>query len=355
MQRSPFWSYFRLNMRFSLFEKVVLANSLMLVVEALAGLWVTSHNLEAHHYLIDTSFIVVATLLSLTINALLLRASFRPLFSLLRTIRAVSAGATQERAIALPLDSEIGELAHAFNSMLDRLEEARRERAMLILQAQEEERHRLALELHDESSQNLTALLIHTEVLNQTLQALPHDVISAQAREKMFTGLSSLAEIAQATLENVRLLAQQLRPRVLDDLGLYAAFRWLAEDSRERLHVTVELHTEGIDTSAVRQHCSTPHEIVLFRIAQESLTNVARHAHTQHVFVSLVHDTTHFRLYIRDNGCGYDTSKPHVGLGTLSMHERATLLGGTLTLHSQPGKGTTVEAIIPCTKEAAHA
>lgn len=355
MQRSSFWSYFRLNTRLSLFEKVILANSLMLIVEALAGLWVTSHNLESHHYLIDTSFIVVATLLSLVTNALLLRASFRPLFSLLRTIRAVSAGATQERAVALPLDSEISELARAFNSMLDRLEETRREQAMLILQAQEEERHRLALELHDESSQNLTALLVHTEVLSQTLQALPHDMISVQAREKMFTGLSSLTEIAQHTLENVRLLAQQLRPRVLDDLGLYAAFRWLAEDSRERLHVTVELHTEGIDTSAARRHCSTPHEIVLFRIAQESLTNVARHAHTQHVFVSLVHDTTHFRLSIRDNGCGYDTAKPHMGLGTLSMRERAALLGGTLTLHSQPGKGTTVEAIIPCMKEEPHA
>ncbi len=211
MQRSSFWSYFRLNTRLSLFEKVILANSLMLIVEALAGLWVTSHNLESHHYLIDTSFIVVATLLSLVTNALLLRASFRPLFSLLRTIRAVSAGATQERAVALPLDSEISELARAFNSMLDRLEETRREQAMLILQAQEEERHRLALELHDESSQNLTALLVHTEVLSQTLQALPHDMISVQAREKMFTGLSSLTEIAQHTLENVRLLAQQLR------------------------------------------------------------------------------------------------------------------------------------------------
>ncbi len=93
--------------RLSLFEKVILANSLMLLVLALAGLWVTSHNLEAHHYLIDTAFIVVATLLSLLINVLLLRASFRPLFGLLRTIRAVSAGETDTRAVATPSDSEI--------------------------------------------------------------------------------------------------------------------------------------------------------------------------------------------------------------------------------------------------------
>src|SRR5260370_2033637 len=108
--------------RLSLFEKVILANSLMLLVLALAGLWVTSHNLEAHHYLIDTAFIVVATLLSLLINVLLLRASFRPLFGLLRTIRAVSAGETDTRAVATPSDSEIGELARAFNSILHHLQ-----------------------------------------------------------------------------------------------------------------------------------------------------------------------------------------------------------------------------------------
>src|SRR6266446_10344941 len=93
--------------RLSLFEKVILVNSLMLIGLALAGLWVTSHNLEAHHYLIDTSFIVAATLLTLAINVILLRASFRPLFNLLSTIRAISAGKTQVRASVTASDSEI--------------------------------------------------------------------------------------------------------------------------------------------------------------------------------------------------------------------------------------------------------
>src|SRR5690349_8501949 len=157
----------------------------MLVCEALAGLWITSHNLEAYHYLIDTSFIVVATLFTLLINVLLLRASFRPLFGLLRTMRAVSAGKTNARATTDTSDSEIGELAQAFNSMLDRLETIRREQAMLILQAQEEERRRVALELHDESSQNLTALLVYTEVLSQSLRDLPETVISKDGREQL--------------------------------------------------------------------------------------------------------------------------------------------------------------------------
>src|SRR5436305_6400896 len=120
--------------RLSLFEKVILAKSLMLVGEALAGLWITSHNLEAHHYLIDTSFIVVATLFTLLINVLRHRASFRPLFGLLRTMRAVSAGKTNARAPTDTYDPEIGELAQAFDSMLNRLEAIRRAQAMLILQ-----------------------------------------------------------------------------------------------------------------------------------------------------------------------------------------------------------------------------
>src|SRR4030088_1037695 len=107
--------------RLSLFEKVILANSIMLIGEALAGLWITSHNIEADHYLIHTSFIVVAALLGLCINILLRRASFRPLFALLTTMRAVSSGKTDERAHISPSDAEISELAQAFNSMLDRL------------------------------------------------------------------------------------------------------------------------------------------------------------------------------------------------------------------------------------------
>src|SRR5436305_1732289 len=140
----------------------------MLLGEAIAGLWITSHNLETHHYLIDTSFIVIAALLTLSINIFLLRMSFRPLFGLLATIRAISTGQTNARAHVSAQDAEIRELALAFNGMLDRLEMARREQTMLILQAQEDERRRIALELHDETGQNLTALLIHTETLQYT-------------------------------------------------------------------------------------------------------------------------------------------------------------------------------------------
>ncbi len=333
--------------RLSLFEKVILVNTCMLVCEALAGLWVTSHSLESHHYLIDTSFIVIATLSSLLINIVLLRASFRPLFSLLRTIRAIGAGKTSLRAVDIPADSEIGELALAFNGMLDQLETSRRQQAMLILQAQEEERRRLARELHDESSQNLTALLVHTEVLHQTLQNMPQGMTPQSTHEQLQTGLQQLTQLTQKTLENIRTLALQLRPGVLDDLGVEAAFRWLAEDCLKRLHVSVELHVDGLEETLREREHSTLYATTLFRIAQECLTNAARHAQARHVAISCTRDHHALHLQISDDGSGFDVTNMRAGLGIMGMRERAVLLGGQLTITSLVGKGTSVEACLP--------
>lgn len=333
--------------RLSLFEKVILVNALMLVGEALIGLWITSHALESRHYLIDTAFIVGATVLSLCMNILLLRVSFQPLFSLLATMRAISAGKTHARASNLPTDTEIGELALAFNTMLDRLEDARREQAMLILQAQEEERRRVALELHDESSQNLTALLVHTEILQQALVTLPASALTSEARELLRGGLQQLTQLSQHTLESIRTLALQLRPAILDDLGLHAALRWLAEDCRERLHIHVDLALQASPNSAANTAYPTLYETTLFRVAQESLTNVARHAQATHVAITLKQDAQTVELCIRDNGQGYEVTQRRSGLGISGMQERVALLNGTFSLISETGQGTTVLTVLP--------
>ncbi len=329
----------------SLFEKVLLVNSLMLIGEALAGLWVTSHNLESRHYLIDTSFIILATLLTLFTNIFLLRISFRPLFGLLSTIRAISTGNTLARAPLSSSDTEINELAQSFNTMLDRLEEARRAQTALILQAQEDERRRISLELHDETGQNLTALLVHTELLHQSLQVLPDTSVTENTRKHIEEGLQQLTKLTQKTLENIRVLAQQLRPSVLDDLGLLAAFRWLAADSAERLHLTVDLHIDGMKNGG--RNLPRDYETALFRIAQESLTNIARHAQTHDATLTLKQDSMQITLQIQDRGCGYNPEQHHRSMGLFSMRERATMLGGTLTLDTHPDQGTTVQATLP--------
>jgi len=251
----------------------------------------------------------------------------------------------------------MSELASAFNTMLDRLEAMRREQAILILQAQEEERRRVALELHDESSQELTALLVHIEILSQALRTVPDTMTIQDLREQFHAGFTSLTNLAQKTLESLRTLALQLRPGVLDDLGLFAAFRWLAEDGRQRLKLAVDLHMDEEGFPSLRRQAPALYETVLFRIAQESLTNVARHAHVQKVSISLQQDQKFIRLRIHDDGSGYtqrahsDPSKLHTGLGILGMRERAAAVGGTLTITSHPGCGTTVEATLPRTEE----
>jgi two-component system, NarL family, sensor histidine kinase UhpB len=285
--------------------------------------------------------------LSLCTNVLLLRASFRPLFSLLATIRAISAGKTGIRATNLPTDTEIGELAQAFNRMLDRLEQTSREQALLIVQAQEEERRRVALELHDESSQNLTALLVHAEILQQSFQVVSNASLTPEAREQLRSGFQQLTRLTQHTLESLRTLALQLRPAILDDLGLHAALRWLAEDCRERLHISVDLRLEDPPTTVHHSAYPPLSETTLFRVAQESLTNIARHAQATHISIEMTQEEKRVFLRIHDNGQGYEPSQRRPGLGINGMQERVSLLGGTLSLTSEPGKGTTVEATLP--------
>lgn len=341
----------------SLFEKVILVNSIMLIVEALAGLWVTSHHLEAQHYLIDTIFIISSALFILFANILLLRASFRPLFQLLATIRAISTGNRQARAEVSNASWEVGELAQAFNCMLDRLEAAQREQTMLILQAQEDERRRIGRELHDEAGQNLTALLIHTEVLNQRFQQLAIERQHTKQQQQMAAELQQMTQLTQTTLESIRILAQQLRPSVLDDLGLLAAFRWLVEDGGQRLHLNATFEAHHIEQ--ILPLLPATYETALFRIAQESLTNIARHAQTQQVTITLQNkEQSAIILQIRDDGCGYDSSKQRAGTGIVGMRERATALGGTLHIDTQCGQGTTVQVTLPlpaARKQAAQA
>jgi two-component system sensor histidine kinase UhpB len=333
--------------RLSLFEKVILVNASMLIGEAAVGFWVTSYSPASHHYLIDTLFIVAATVVSLSLTLLLLQASFRPLSRLLATIRAISAGKTQTRVTLLSSDSEIGELAQAFNRMLDRLEQIRSARAILTLQAQEEERRQIALKLYDESSQDLTALLVHAEILQQSLLALPATSLIPDVREQLQSGLGQMAHLTQSTLESLRTLALQLRPAVLDDLGLHAALRFLAEDCRERLHLSVELSLPPPPGSAQRETYPPLYETTLFRVAQESLTNVARHARATHVSMRLRSDEKSVQLYIHDDGRGYEAPQKQAGLGIRGMQERISLLYGTFTLSSHSGKGTTIEASLP--------
>jgi two-component system sensor histidine kinase UhpB len=330
----------------SIFERVIVANSAIIVLATVAGWWLTQHNAEVYHFIIDTTFIGLAALAGVVVNFILLRAAFAPLRRVLATIQAVEQGKLSARVDVRAGDADTATLGRAFNGMLDRLAEMRDEAAGLTLRAQEEERRRLALELHDQTGQSLTALTLHAQAIGQTLAQEQSDVaIRALAQAERLNAL------AQRTLAEVQAIARQLRPSLLDDLGVVAALAWLAEDATERLGVLarVKIAGEELDGGA---RVPAEVETALYRIAQESLTNAVRHGKARRIAIKLRSSAQALTLTIADDGTGFASGgtaarREGGGLGLYGMRERVRLLGGSLGLRSAPGRGCAVRATVP--------
>ncbi len=384
--------------RFSTFEKAILANSVIILLDTIAGWWITQHNPEAYHYIIDTGFILLAALVGVAVNFALLRAAFAPLRATLTTIRAVESGDLDARVADVGADPDAQALANTFNAMLDRLEAARDETVARELRAQEAERRRLALELHDQMGQSLTALTLHAQVIAQRLAVEP-----GEAATQVRAQTERLIALAERTLAEAQALSRQLRPAILDDLGLAAALRWLADDAQARLGVSVhtrirdergdERRAEGVsarddarrdddpDADGARPTSRAPDDVetALFRIAQEALTNAVRHGKARHARIHLRQTADAITLTIGDDGSGFDPnplaharqsrlaggalvvansstiesptrraapSSPQ-GIGLAGMRERARLLGGALTVRSRLGRGCIVKVSVP--------
>lgn len=212
--------------------------------------------------------------------------------------------------------------------------------AARILSAQERERVRISRELHDDTGQALTLLLVRLQLLEST------SADAAMAKE-----LAELRELVGATLDGVRRLAVALGPSVLEDLGLCSALDWLADRVRLEAGLRVDLH--------LNCNCpSVPHEIAvtMFRVAQEALTNIVRHAAAGRAEITLVSQPDFCTLVVTDDGMGFDTtqarSDPTSSVGLFGMEERLALVGGTLEIRSRPGGGTRIEARAPIEVEA---
>jgi two-component system sensor histidine kinase UhpB len=326
----------------SIFERVIVANSVIIVLATAAGWWLTQHNAEVYHFIIDTTFIGLAALAGVIVNFILLRAAFAPLRRVLATIQAVERGDLSARVDVRAGDADTATLARAFNGMLDRLAEMRDEAAGLTLRAQEEERRRLALELHDQTGQSLTALTLHAQAIGQTL-ANEHSVAATRAQAQA----ERLNTLAQRTLAEVQAIARQLRPSLLDDLGVVTALSWLVEDAEVRLGVTTRMK---IASAELEGGARFPAEVetALYRIAQESLTNAVRHGKARHVAIALRSSAQALSLTIADDGTGFTMAERESGgIGIYGMHERTRILGGALRLRSAPGRGCAVRATIP--------
>lgn len=202
------------------------------------------------------------------------------------------------------------------------------------VQAQELERQRIARELHDETGQTLTALGLGLSGLSQSITSKPSQAVQ-QAQQ--------LRQLAGDGLVELQRLVSGLHPPQLDELGLAAALRWYAQETSERFKLPVTV-TSSIDEGEISEEV----KLTIFRIAQEAITNIVRHAHASWVKVNLEKRGTDIRLTIKDDGRGFDVAQALGGnerncLGLLGMIERANLIGGTCRIHSLPGEGTTVE------------
>ena len=266
----------------------------------------------------------------------------RPIIALVDATHKVAQGDFSPRVRRWAND-EIGDLAVAFNQMteeLGRLDEVRQERELLrrkllegVITAQEEERGRIARELHDSTSQSLTSLKVNLTTLEKACECL---VASPQYK--------NMHKVLDQTLNEVHTLAVQLRPAALDDLGLAAALeRYLEEwQYQHKIAIDFTIHTGD-------QRLPEAVETAVYRIVQESLTNIVRHADAQSVSVLVERRQNDVITVVEDDGIGFDSSILNLGsrLGLLGIRERTELLGGNLTIETAPNKGTSLFIRIP--------
>lgn len=244
------------------------------------------------------------------------------------------------------LETRVAERTQELERLYEELQEKearRRELLQKTINAQEDERRRLARELHDELAQALTALTMRLEALEEQV---PPD------QNQLKHGLQQTRHLTVHTLEETRQLILDLRPIMLDDLGLIPAIRWYAETHLEALDVEVALRKSGDS-----RRLPAAVETALFRIVQEAVNNVARHAHATHVTISLTFDNAHVTTTVIDDGVGFDLDavleggNTHRGMGLLGIQERVDLLDGDFIIETEPDAGTRIVVKLPIGEE----
>ena len=311
----------------SLFWRVFGTNAAVLVL-AFLGLVFAPVTVSVPPHLKELIVLAIGLLLVLAVILLLLRSAIRPLDELAETMRRHDPLSPGLRA-RVDGEPDVVALAATFNEMLERLESERRDSAHRALVVQEGERRRIARELHDEVGQTLTGVMLQVEGLAA--------VIPDELREQ----LDELRETARLGTEEIRRIARRLRPDTLEDLGLESALAALAARIAERAHIRIGRHLDGQLT------LTEPQKLVVYRVAQEALTNVARHANAKHVQLRLDHVRGHAVLIVRDDGCGLGPRADSSAHGIRGMRERAMLIGAQLAIGPAPGRGTEVKLTIP--------
>ena len=318
--------------RESLAGQVVAVNVLLVVATLFAASAAASLDLEVTDDRGRFLLLAMTILLTLLVNMMMLRRRFSPLERLIQQVEAIDpADPSGFEPVSDGRDvEEVERLARSFRRLLERVDAERRRAGRLVVRAQEEERKRVARDLHDEVNQALTAILLR-------LEALSHDAPAALAGQ-----IAEVKALANQAMDELLMLARQLRPTALDDHGLVSAIDGQVRRFEEQtgIRATFEAH---LDSSALGED----EEVVLYRVAEEALANVARHSSAGRVEVALATDDGGVELHVRDDGRGFDPGRRSKGLGLAGMAERARLVDGELSIDSAPGAGATVTLRVP--------
>ena len=330
----------------SLLYRLVAVSTVAAAAMTAFAFWVTTEHIATQdtgpHWEVAVPLAAAGLAITLSLVFAVTRIVLRPIEELEESIVSFGRGDTSARARRYPFtDAQLTRLIVAFNDMADALVEKQAKLAEIssrVIAAQEDERRLLARELHDDAGQNLTTAVL-------TLKRLE----SADSLDDVRRGIPALRDRLAATLDGLRRLARTLRPSVLDDLGLPAAMRSSVDEFETMMPTKVALEVDALDTRLPSEA-----ETVLYRVFQEALLNVAKHAHAATARVHAARNGRVLRLSIEDDGIGFDPAARDLaehGIGLFSMAERLALVDGTLHVHSAPGNGTAIVAEVPLNGE----
>jgi two-component system sensor histidine kinase UhpB len=316
----------------SLIGQVLAVNALLVTATLFAASAASSLDLTINDERWQFALLSMTIVLTLSVNTMFLRRRFSPLERLIERVEQLDPA--QPSAFEAPAKREAAEihrLATSFQRLLSRIEAEQRRAGQLVLSAQEEERRRLARDLHDEVNQALTAILLR-------LEALRHD-----APDALQDDVLELKRLVNQAMEELLTLARQLRPAALDDHGLVPAIQGQVRQFGQQNKIKTRVRARG-DCSRL----SPDQQLAVYRIVQEALSNISQHADAKHVDVKLETSARGVILVVRDDGRGFDQSNGNgdrLGLG--GMAERARLVGGRLVVQSAPHLGTSLRLVIP--------
>jgi len=319
--------------------RLIAVNAGIVLAGAIGGTVLTRRFDDWPAWALVLLFFCLGAVMIAAANYTVLRNTFRPLVDLSRAMASVHKG---ERASALTVDegepSLLG-VARAASEMLDRIDLESRAYSAKIFESIENERRRIGRELHDETGQSLAAALLNLDLAEKSL---------GPASPASVERISTARQLIRHSLSQVKLLIHDLRPSMLDDFGLVPALRWYVQSHLQGVDLEVE-----IDLPEENRRLPSGVETTLYRIAQESLGNIARHSHATRALLSLEVQSGYAALAVADNGTGFDPDdvildrEGRYGVGLLSIKERAELLGGTARITSAPGRGTQVHVVVP--------